>query len=85
MGASKGTHTSACPQKMRLTLAQYFASLIRRAGKGAWLFSCDISRVYQQLPLDAADWPLVCFKEGDVSSWMPVSIRPQVGSGVLQR
>ena len=31
---------------------------------GAWLFSCDAARAYRQLPLDPADWPPVCFKEG---------------------
>ena len=50
------------------------ASFIREAGKGAWLFSCDMSRAYHQLPRDPVDWPLVCFHEGGTFFFMDASL-----------
>ena len=49
---------------MRVPSAKDIAKNIRRAGKGAWLFSCDVARAYHQIPLDPADWPLICLSEG---------------------
>ena len=46
---------------MHLQSAQYMADFIKKAGKGAYLYCQDITRAYCQLPLDPADWPLVCF------------------------
>ena len=37
------------------------AHLIWKAGKGEYTYCCDIEQVYQQLPLDPADWSLVFF------------------------
>ena len=50
-------------KKMHLPLAHDLPALIRHAGKRALLFSCNISHVYIQLPLNPADWSLVSFKE----------------------
>ena len=36
--------------------------LIRTAGRGSYMFCCDIARAYKQLPLDPADWQLICLK-----------------------
>ena len=53
------------PKKMRLpSSVQDLANNMARAGKGAWLFSCDVACTYHQLPLYRRDWPLVCFSEG---------------------
>ena len=59
----KDTYLSV-PKEMRLPSTLGLASLITEASRRAWLFSCDESRAYRQLPLDPADWPLVCFQEG---------------------
>ena len=61
------------PKKMRLPSPLDLASLIREEGRGAWLFSCDVSRAYRQFPLDPADWPLVCFH------WMLASLSASGG------
>ena len=47
---------------MHLPTANDMADLIRKAGRGSYMFCCDIARAYRQLPLDPADWPLVCLK-----------------------
>ena len=44
-------------------LAQHLADNIRRAGKGALMYSCNVAIAYQQLPLNPADWPLICFSD----------------------
>ena len=49
------------PKKMHLPSATDFCDLIRRAGKGCFLFATDVARAYHQLPLDPRDWPRVCF------------------------
>ena len=63
---------------MRLSTAHDLTDSKHGAGRGSWLFSCDVAREYCQLPLDPGDWPLVCFSEGgryymDVS--LPFSMR----------
>ena len=40
------------------------AQLVRQVSKGAFLYSCNISHAYRQLPLDPVDWPPVRFKVG---------------------
>ena len=52
------------PKKMRLPSVKDLADNIHRAGRGSWLYSCDVARAYWQLPLDPADWPLICLVEG---------------------
>ena len=37
------------------------AFAIRQAGKGCYMYATDVARAYRHLPLDAADWPLICF------------------------
>ena len=72
-GIPKDTYLSV-PKRMRLPSAMDFASLIRRAGRGAWLFICDVSRA----PLDLADWPLMCFQQGGryfMDASMPFGLR----------
>ena len=49
------------PKKMHLPATGDLCDLIRRAGRGCFLFATDVARAYRQLPLDPADWPLVCF------------------------
>ena len=49
------------PHKMHLYMAEDLCGLIRKAGRGCSLYSIDVARAYRQLPLDPADWPLVCF------------------------
>ena len=66
------------PKKMRLPLALDLALLISEAGRGAWLFSCDMSRAYRQLLLDPADLSLVCFQEASrffMDANLPFSLR----------
>ena len=41
--------------KMTLITADDLISLIKEAGKGCYLYSCDIPRAYRQLPLDPYD------------------------------
>ena len=41
------------------------ADLIHRTGRGSYMFCCDIARVYRPLPLDPADWLLICLKAQD--------------------
>ena len=48
-------------KKMHLPSASDFCDLIRKAGRGCFLFATDVARAYDQLPLDPTDWPLVCF------------------------
>ena len=66
------------PKKMQLPSAKDFAENVCKAGRGAWLYSADISQAYHQLPLDHLDWLHICFMEGskyftDVS--LPFSMR----------
>ena len=49
------------PKKMCLLSSQDMANLIKEAHSGSYLYCSDIARAYHQLPLDPADWPLVCF------------------------
>ena len=49
-------------KKMHLPMATNIADLIWQAGKDTYLFCCDITRAYCQLPLDPGDWPLICLK-----------------------
>ena len=35
---------------------------ILQVGKGCYLYCCDFTCAYRQLPLDPCDWPLVCHK-----------------------
>ena len=53
MGASK---------KMTPRMDADLVSLIKDAGKGCYIYLCDKSRTYKQLPLDPCDWCLVCLK-----------------------
>ena len=46
---------------MHLPSAIDLCDLIKRAGKGCFLFATDVARAYRQLPLDPRNWPLVCF------------------------
>ena len=48
-------------KKMHLPSAADFCDLIRQAGRGCCLYAIDVPRAYHQLPLDLADWPLICF------------------------
>ena len=50
------------PQKMHLPSAGDYCDLIRKAGRGCYLYATDVARAYRQLPLDPADWPLICFQ-----------------------
>ena len=52
----KDTYISV-PKKMHLPSAQDLAQLICQAGKGAYLYNCNISSTYRQLLLDLVDWP----------------------------
>ena len=49
------------PKKMHLPSASDLCDLIRKAGRGCFLYTTDVARTYRQLPLDPRDWPLVCF------------------------
>ena len=60
-GMQKDTYLGV-PKSMHLPLAQVLAQLICQAGKGTYLYSCDIAQAYRYLPLDLTDWPLICFK-----------------------
>ena len=46
---------------MHLPSAGDYCDLIKSAGRGCYLYATDVARAYRQLPLDPADWPLVCF------------------------
>ena len=48
-------------KKMDLPSAQDMVDCIKKAVKGAYLYCRDITRAYHQLPLDPAEWLLVCF------------------------
>ena len=48
-------------KKMHLPSADDLCNLIRRVGKGCYLYATDVAHAYRQLPLDPRDWPLVCF------------------------
>ena len=51
-----------CFKKMHLPTANDMADLIRKAGRGSYMFCCNIARAYRQLSLDPVNWPLVCLK-----------------------
>ena len=46
---------------MNLLAAEDLCALIRKAGKGCFMYSTDVLQAFHQLPLDPGDWPLVCF------------------------
>ena len=48
-------------RKMHLPSPSDLCDLMRKTGRGFFLYSTDVVRVYWQLPLDPMDWPLVCF------------------------
>jgi hypothetical protein len=50
------------PYKMHLPGAEDFMELIRKAGRGALMFSVDISRAYRHLPADPLSYSLICCK-----------------------
>ena len=50
----KDTYLSAL-RNMHLPSAQHLAYLIKKAGKGCFLYCCDIARAYRHLPLDSGD------------------------------
>ena len=77
-GTPKDTYLGV-PKKIRHPSGLDLASLIREAGRGAWLFSCDVSRADRSSPFDPADWPLVCFLEGVGFSWMLASLSASRG------
>ena len=61
-------------KKMRLPSAQDLTSFTRKVGSGGWLLHCGVTRAYCQLPVNPADWPLVCYKKGGGGcSWMLAS------------
>ena len=35
------------PRKMHLPLAQYLIQLIKKEGRGSYLYCCDVSRAYR--------------------------------------
>ena len=47
---------------MHLPSAQDLCDLIRKVGKGSFLYSADVAQAYRQLPLDPGDWSLVYFR-----------------------
>ena len=49
------------PKKMHLPSVEDLCGLTCKAGKDCYMYSMDVARAYHQLPLDPADWPLVCF------------------------
>ena len=66
-----GVRINACTPKDRylgdcknmiLPMAADLICLVKKMGNGCYVYSCDISRAYKQLPLDSFDWPLVCLK-----------------------
>ena len=66
------------PKKMHLPSASNYCDLIRKDGRGCYLYATDVARAYRQLRLDPADWPLICFQfEGryfiDIS--LPIGLR----------
>ncbi len=50
--------------KLRLPSPRDLCHLIRKHGKGCYLYSADIARAFRQLPLDPADWSLTCIQDG---------------------
>ena len=46
---------------MYLPSVQDMCNLIRKAGRGCFVYSANVARAYRQLPLDPEDWPLACF------------------------
>ena len=46
---------------MHLPSASDFCDIIRKAERGCYLYATDMARAYRQLPLDPADWLLICF------------------------
>ena len=66
---SPGVRVNACTPKymgacklMTLPTASDHISLIKEAGKGCYLYLCDISRTYRQVSLDPCDWPYMYLK-----------------------
>ena len=55
------SHQGQCRQ-MHLPLAHGMSCLIWHAGIGSYMYSADMARANQQLSLDPANWPLVCFQ-----------------------
>ena len=47
---------------MHLPSARDMMDIIRKVGHSCFLYFCDLSQAYRQLPLDLADWLLVCIK-----------------------
>ena len=63
---------------MHLSSASDFCDIIREAGRGCFLYATDVARPYRQLPLDPADWLLICFRfEGrySINISLPVGLR----------
>ena len=60
-GTTKDTYLGLA-KEMHLPSAQDLADRIRQAGTGAYVYSCNITRAYHQLPLAPAHWLLMCFK-----------------------
>lgn len=48
------------PRKLHLPSAQTLQQAISDLGGSCYLYSCDISRAYRNLPLDPLAWPLCC-------------------------
>ena len=48
-------------KKMHLPSASELCDLIRKAGRGCFLFATDMARAYRQFPLHPRDRPLLCF------------------------
>jgi hypothetical protein len=71
-GASVNTFTPRelyCgePRKLELPSARTLQQAISEYGGECYLYSCDISRAYRNLPLDPLAWPLCCIQyEGHV-------------------
>ena len=62
------------PKKMNLPLAEDLCSLIHKSGRGCYMYSTDIPRVYWQLLLDTGDWPLVSFNFDSYFFFVDISL-----------
>ena len=51
-----------CYKKMPLPSLWDLSDLIRKAGRGCFLYSADVARAYMQLPLDHGNLPQLCFR-----------------------
>ena len=60
-------------KKMNLPSASNFCDLLRKSGRGCFLFAIDVAMAYRQLPLDPRDWSLVCFTFEGNFLWSLVS------------